>query len=84
MSVRPLLVSSMPCVLFNVSPFFAAAQSPLALLAPPTSRDGAPMVEVPTGSFPMGVTQGDQDGGRDEYPRHDVFANTPVINIFEV
>ncbi|MEQ1625790.1 MAG: hypothetical protein ABL965_00240, partial [Nitrospira sp.] len=35
-------------------------------------KDGAPMVLIPEGPFPMGVPHGDRDGGRDEYPRHDV------------
>ena len=55
MSVRPLLVSTVLCVLFNMSPLFAADQPPQALLTPPTGKDGAPMVVVPAGSFPMGV-----------------------------
>ena len=84
MSVRPLLVSTVLCVLFNVSPLFAADQPPQVLLTPPTGQEGAPMVEVPTGSFPMGVPHGDRDGGRDEYPRHDVFVDTFFIDKFEV
>ena len=84
MSVRPLLVSTVLCVLFNVSPLFAADQPPQVLLTPPTGQEGAPMVEVPTGSFPMGVPLGDRDGGRDEYPRHDVFVDTFFIDKFEV
>ena len=51
MSVRPLLVSTILCVLFNVAPLLAAEQPPQALLASPTGKDGAPMVEVPAGSF---------------------------------
>jgi len=84
MHVRPLLVSTVLCVLLNMSPLFAADQPPQALLTPPTGKDGAPMVEVPAGSFPMGVPQGDRDGGLDEYPRHDVFVDTFFIDKFEV
>jgi len=84
MSVQPLLVSAVLCVLVYVSPLFAADQPPQDLLTPPTGKDGAPMVEVPAGSFPMGVPQGDRDGGRDEYPRHDVFVDTFIIDKFEV
>ena len=84
MSVWPVLVSTVFCVLFNLSPLFAADQPPEALLAPPATKDGAPIVEVPAGSFPMGVPQGDRDGGRDEYPRHDVFVDTFFIDKFEV
>ena len=49
--------------------------NPLCLSAAdsmPPGKDAAPMVLVPAGSFPMGVPEGDRDGGRDEYPRHDV------------
>jgi formylglycine-generating enzyme required for sulfatase activity len=84
MSVWPVLVSTVFCVLFNVSPLFAADQPSQALLTPLTGKDGAPMVEIPAGSFPMGVPQGDRDGGRDEYPRHDVFVDTFFIDKFEM
>ena len=50
----------------------------------PTSKDGAPTVLVPAGSFPMGVPPGDRDGGRDEYPRHEVFLDSFLIDQFEV
>ena len=83
MSVRPLLVSTVPWALFNVSPLFAANQPPQALLTPPTDQGGVPMVEVPTGSCPMGVPRGDRDGGRDEYPRHKVIVNSFCISAFE-
>src|SRR5215216_5995220 len=49
-----------------------------------TSKDGAPMVLVPAGVFPMGVPPGDRDGGRDEYPRHDVFIDPFYIDKYEV
>lgn len=47
-------------------------------------KDGAPMVLIPEGSFPMGVPHGDRDGGRDEYPRHDVFVDNFYIDKFEL
>ena len=47
-------------------------------------KDGAPMVLIPEGPFPMGVPHGDRDGGRDEYPRHDVFVNNFYIDKFEL
>jgi formylglycine-generating enzyme required for sulfatase activity len=47
-------------------------------------KDGAPMVLIPEGSFPMGVPHGDRDGGRDEYPRHDVFVSNFYIDKFEL
>jgi len=49
-----------------------------------TGKDGAPMVLIPEGSFPMGVPHGDRDGGRDEYPRHDVFVGNFYIDKFEL
>jgi formylglycine-generating enzyme required for sulfatase activity len=84
MSVRPLFVSAVLWVLFNVSPLFAADPPPYALLATLTGKDGAPMVVIPAGPFPMGVPQGDRDGGRDEYPRHRVFVGIFYIDKFEV
>ncbi len=47
-------------------------------------KDGAPMVLVPAGPFPMGVPPGARDGGRDEYPRHEVFLDAYYIDTFEV
>ena len=47
-------------------------------------KDGAPMVLVPAGPFPMGVPPGARDGGRDEYPRHEVFLDAYYIDKFEV
>ena len=76
--------SAMLSVLFNVSLLIAADKPSPDLNAPPTGKDGAPMILVPAGSFPMGVPAGDRDGGRDEYPRHDVFVDTFAIDKFEV
>jgi formylglycine-generating enzyme len=47
-------------------------------------KDGAPMILVPAGPFPMGVPKGDRDGGRDEYPRHDVVLDHYYIDKYEV
>lgn len=47
-------------------------------------KDGAPMVLIPAGSFPMGVPWGDRDGGRDEYPRHEVQLDNYYIDKFEL
>ena len=47
-------------------------------------KDGAPMILVPAGPFPMGVPKGDRDGGRDEYPRHEVVLDKYYIDIYEV
>ena len=52
--------------------------------SPVPGKDGAPMVLIPAGSFPMGVPPGDRDGGRDEYPRHDVELDSYVIDKYEV
>ncbi|MER3423189.1 MAG: formylglycine-generating enzyme family protein, partial [Nitrospiraceae bacterium] len=49
-----------------------------------TGKDGSPMVLVPAGSFPMGVPKGDRDGGRDEYPRHEIFLGAYYIDKYEV
>ncbi|MFM7841458.1 MAG: formylglycine-generating enzyme family protein [Nitrospira sp.] len=55
-----------------------------AQAAQPASKDGAPMVLVPAGPFPMGVPHGDRDGGRDEYPRHTVELDAFYIDAYEV
>jgi len=47
-------------------------------------KDGARMILVPAGPFPMGVPKGDRDGGRDEYPRHEVLLDNYYIDIYEV
>ena len=59
-----------------------AADSPQA--AKLAGKDGAPMVLVPAGPFPMGVPTGDRDGGRDEYPRHQVDLDAFYIDKHEV
>jgi len=57
-----------------------------AVTFPPerVGKDGASLVLIPEGPFPMGVPQGDRDGGRDEYPRHEVFVDAFYIDKFEV
>jgi formylglycine-generating enzyme required for sulfatase activity len=59
----------------------AAGQSQAA---PVAGKDGAPMVLVPAGPFPMGVPPGDRDGGRDEYPRHQIELDAFYIDRYEV
>ena len=49
-----------------------------------TGKDGAPMVLIPAGSYPMGVPTGDRDGGRDEYPRHVIEIDPFYIDKYEV
>jgi formylglycine-generating enzyme required for sulfatase activity len=63
--------------LILAGPFYAQA-------AEPGGKDGAPMVLVPAGPFPMGVPPGDRDGGRDEYPRHTVELDAFYIDAYEV
>ncbi len=60
---------------------------PVSLLAAesaPPGKDGAPIVLIPAGPFPMGVPPGDRDGGRDEYPRHEVHLDAYYIDKYEV
>jgi formylglycine-generating enzyme len=84
MAVLLLVGAAMLGILFNTIPFVADAQSLQAVIAPPKGKDRAPMVEIPSGSFPMGVPPGDRDGGRDEYPRHEILLDTFWIDQFEV
>ncbi len=49
-----------------------------------TGQDGAPLVLIPAGAFPMGVPPGHRDGGRDEYPNHEVFLDDFYIDTYEV
>ena len=50
----------------------------------PAGKDGAPLILIPAGPFPMGVPKGDRDGGRDEYPNHEVLLDAYNIDKFEV
>jgi formylglycine-generating enzyme len=64
-----------------------ASAGPSMTMKPPSElvgKDGAPMILVPAGSFPMGVPKGDRDGGRDEYPRHEVMLDNYYIDTYEV
>ena len=72
------------CFGLDASVLFANEQPAHDPVGSPTGKDGAPMIVVPAGSFPMGVPEGARDGGRDEYPRHDVFVDTFAIDTFEV
>ena len=51
-----------------LSPSAEGTDFPKAIIG----KDGAPLVLIPAGPFPMGVPKGDRDGGRDEYPNHEV------------
>lgn len=84
MFIRFVLCSAFWGLVVGQSFSFAAdraANDPIEFVA---ANDGAPMIVVPAGSFPMGVPDGDRDGGRDEYPRHEVFVDTFAIDKFEV
>jgi formylglycine-generating enzyme required for sulfatase activity len=61
-----------------------AAELPTKPASELVGKDGARMILVPAGSFPMGVPKGDRDGGRDEYPRHEVALGHYYIDIYEV
>ncbi len=56
------------------------ARALLKLPATLTGKDGAPMVLVPAGEFPMGSEQGDDD----EQPVHRVFLDSFYLVTFEV
>ena len=60
---------------------FVSAKEPLPTER--TGKDGATMVLIPAGSFPMGVPPGDRDGGRDEYPRHEVDVDAFYMDRYE-
>lgn len=84
MFMRFVVCSALWSLVFGQSISFAAdrsARDPVEFLA---AMDGAQMIVVPAGLFPMGVPDGDRDGGRDEYPRHQVFVDTFAIDKYEV
>ncbi len=62
----------------------ATAAGQTALPQEMTGKDGAPLVLIPAGSYPMGVPVGDRDGGRDEYPRHVVEVTDFYMDKYEV
>ena len=47
-------------------------------------KDGAPMILVPAGPFLMGVPTWARDGGRDEYPNHEVDLPAYFLDTYEV
>jgi len=71
--------------------FFWGSLVSQSVAAPPVEasgeilgKDSAPMVLIPAGPFSMGVPKGDRDGGRDEYPRHEVSLDAYYIDKYEV
>ena len=47
-------------------------------------KDGAPMILIPAGPFLMGVPKWARDGGRDEYPNHEVELDAYYLDKYEV
>lgn len=47
-------------------------------------KDGAPLVYIPAGPFPMGVPKGARDGGLDERPNHTVYVDAFYMDKYEV
>ena len=85
LSYLVLVVSLFVALAIQDIPILAASSpDPKGLPAEITGQDGAPMVLVPAGPFPMGVPAGDRDGGRDEYPRHEVYLDAFYIDKYEV
>jgi formylglycine-generating enzyme len=81
---RLFTVTLLTIVLGSPLPLQAAESPSLPDGKIATGKDGAPMVLIPAGPFPMGVPTGDRDGGRDEYPRHDVQLDDYYIDKYEV
>lgn len=77
---RAVVLAFLTVTILWLSPVSADTLRPVETMG----KDGAPMVLVPAGAFPMGVPAGDRDGGRDEYPRHDVMLDAYTIDKFEV
>lgn len=85
LSLVVLVLSPSVALAIRAVPTLAASSSdPKGFPAEITGQDGAPMVLVPAGPFPMGVPAGDRDGGRDEYPRHEVYLDAFYIDKYEV
>ncbi len=64
--------------------FYGKAQAAGASAQEITGKDGAPMVLIPEGPFPMGVPKAARDGGVDERPNHEVFISTFYMDKYEV
>jgi sulfatase modifying factor 1 len=81
MRVRKVVCTATLVVLSTAfSPSAGGADLPKAII----DKNGAPLVLIPAGPFPMGVPKGDRDGGRDEYPNHEVWLDAYSIEKFEV
>lgn len=84
MVVRFLFALAMTIDGLSGANFTAAAAEQATVPQEITGKDGAPLVLIPAGSYPMGVPVGDRDGGRDEYPRHVVDIAAFYIDKYEV
>lgn len=49
-----------------------------------SDKDGAPLVLIPEGVFPMGVPKAARDGGVDERPNHEVYLDAFYMDKYEV
>src|SRR5436853_2315136 len=79
------IFASLPLMALTIGGLVAAdAGSSVPLSIERVGKAGAPMVLVPAGPFTMGVPPGDRDGGRDEYPRHEVYLDRFATDKFEV
>ncbi|HET6674232.1 MAG TPA: SUMF1/EgtB/PvdO family nonheme iron enzyme, partial [Nitrospiraceae bacterium] len=84
MTVRSGVVVFLTGFVMVLIPVFSHAAESQAAPTEFTGNDGAPMILIPAGSFPMGVPPGDRDGGPDEYPRHEVFVDSFYMDKYEV
>src|SRR5215831_18341265 len=83
--MRRLFTITLVTLMFGLLPLLQAAESPSPSGGKTVSgNDTVPMVLIPAGPFPMGVPPGDRDGGRDEYPRHEVYLDAYEIDRYEV
>ena len=77
-------MSPLPLIIVIMAPLLLSADKAVATESASTENDSSPMVVIPAGPFPMGVPPGDRDGGRDEYPRHEVYLDPYAIDVYEV
>ena len=84
MVVRFFFALMMALIVWDCAGFDAAATEQATPPKEITGKDGAPLVLIPSGPYPMGVPVGDRDGGRDEYPRHIIEIAAFYIDKYEV